>query len=72
MTLSEKTEINKQLFEKKYGDIILPTRIVDKGEKMTVRFESYEGENAALVITHNCSWSCHGCLLPVPFKKKGQ
>jgi len=54
MTLIEKTDINKQLFEKKYGDIILPTRIVDKGEKMTVRFESYEGENAALVITHNC------------------
>ncbi|MBQ9545322.1 MAG: hypothetical protein IJV00_09365, partial [Clostridia bacterium] len=37
-----------------YGEIILPTRIVDRGEKMTVKLKSFEGKNAALVVTHNC------------------
>lgn len=53
MYLSECIEKNKDLFKKKYGNIILPTRIVDKGEKLTVRLESYEGPNAAFAITHN-------------------
>jgi len=53
MYIEECIEKNKALFEKKYGDIIVPTRIVDKGERMTVRLESYKGDNVAFAVTHN-------------------
>jgi len=53
MYIEECIEKNKELFEKKYGDIIVPTRLVNKGEKMTVRLESYMGDNVAFAVTHN-------------------
>lgn len=54
MYIEECIEQHKELFVKKYGDIIVPTRMVDKGERMTVRLESYEGDNVAFAVTHNC------------------
>lgn len=54
MYIEECIDQHKELFAKKYGDIIVPTRMVDKGERMTVRLESYEGDNVAFVVTHNC------------------
>ena len=54
MLMEECIEQNPKLFEKKYGDILLPTRMVDKGEKLTVRVEVFESDNAAFAITHNC------------------
>ena len=53
MLLEEFIEKNKDLLPKKYGDIILPYRLVDKGDKMMIKLVCYGSDNAAFVITHN-------------------
>lgn len=54
MQLEEYIKKNQELLPEKYGDIILPYRMVNLGEKISVRLICYKSENAALVITHNC------------------
>ncbi len=44
---------NPEVLPEIKGEIIVPNRLVDKGEEMTVRVVSYGTINAALTITHD-------------------
>lgn len=53
MYMEEYIKTHRELFKKKYGDISVPYRLVDKGAKMIVHLESYCGDNVAFSVTHD-------------------
>lgn len=69
MYIEEYINAHKDLFSKKYGDITVPYRLVDKGTKMTVHLESYCGDNAAFSVTHD-SFSNDSMPKPVRLELK--
>lgn len=55
------------------GELIIPKRLLDCGEKMKIRLISYGSYNAALTVTHDC-FNPDSCpeQLPLSFEKQGE
>ncbi len=64
---------NPDILPKMKGEIIMPYRMVDKGEEMTVKLISYGSRNGALTVTHNCfDDASEPEVIPVDWKQWGE
>ncbi len=64
---------NPHLLPKHGGELIIPKRIADKGDKLTIKLISYDSYNAALTVTQDCfNPSSEPEQIPLDFKKKGE